>query len=252
MLGLKHNIAEKGQSMKLRRLIRTVLVLGVLFSTFALFQNPAKAMTVGGGFSTTPNCTAFVETSGTATWDRNNSGSGLELYYYQAVDGAGTVLVRYPSSGTYSAPLGTTSYGNPSFTFAYTTLPAYNPITVQWISVAGNGFAQQTVYSNTGTCPGLPNYVAPAGVFQGPAIPGGFVLRTITCDVAVFNTPGGTPLATGEKIKAGQTWYVNPTPVKVSNNALYPQWTEIFNSGQSNGFIPTSCVGGKPAGYTGD
>jgi hypothetical protein len=79
------------------------------------------------------------------------------------------------------------------------------------------------------------------GKTPGRAIPTGFVLRTITCDVAVFDSPSGNPVGSN-KIINGQTWYINPTPVSVSNNALYPSWTEVFVSGTTNGFIPTKCV----------
>lgn len=84
---------------------------------------------------------------------------------------------------------------------------------------------------------------ATAPAFAGPPVPSGFVLRTITCDVAVFNAPDGIPLPTGEKIKAGQTWFVNPESVAVTTNDLYPEWTEIFTSSVVNGYIPTACVG---------
>jgi hypothetical protein len=74
---------------------------------------------------------------------------------------------------------------------------------------------------------------------EGPSIPAGFVLRTITCDVPVYNTAAGSPVAGGAAIKAGQTWYVNPTPVDGDDGR---QWTELFAGGYSNGFIPTACV----------
>lgn len=73
----------------------------------------------------------------------------------------------------------------------------------------------------------------------GPGIPSGFVLRTITCDVPVYATPAGMPVAGGAAIRAGQTWFVNPTPI---NGADGRQWTEIFAAGFINGYIPTACV----------
>jgi hypothetical protein len=72
----------------------------------------------------------------------------------------------------------------------------------------------------------------------GPGIPAGFELHTITCDVAVYNMPGGTPV-TGSTIRSGQTWFVNPTPVVEGDTS----WTEIFAGGFTNGYIPTECVG---------
>jgi hypothetical protein len=61
--------------------------------------------------------------------------------------------------------------------------------------------------------------------------------------VAVFDGPGGSPVGSN-MLKNGQTWFVNPTPVKASNGQ---SWTAVFVSGFSNGYIPTSCVGGPPA-----
>jgi hypothetical protein len=72
----------------------------------------------------------------------------------------------------------------------------------------------------------------------GPSAPAGFALRTITCDVAVFDAPGGSPVGSN-RITGGQTWYVNPTSVKDSKGEA---WTEIFVGGYGNGFVPTKCV----------
>jgi hypothetical protein len=92
------------------------------------------------------------------------------------------------------------------------------------------------------------NPCLPPPAYRGAPIPGGFVLRTITCDTPVYDTAGGSPLSTGEKVTAGQSWFVSPTPQVVGATS----WTEIFNAGLLDGFIPTACVGGKPAGYLGD
>ncbi len=75
----------------------------------------------------------------------------------------------------------------------------------------------------------------------GHGVPNGFVLHTITCEVPVYNLPAGTPV-TGATIRAGQTWFINPVPAAGSDGN---QWTEVFAGGLINGFIPTSCVGGK-------
>ncbi len=72
---------------------------------------------------------------------------------------------------------------------------------------------------------------------SGPGAPTGFVQRTITCDTAVFSQVDGSPVS-GAVIKAGQRWYVNPTPVVGKQRS----WTEIFVASYTNGWIPTSCV----------
>lgn len=72
----------------------------------------------------------------------------------------------------------------------------------------------------------------------GPGVPAGFVERTITCSVAVYDAPGGSPVGSNA-IVGGQTWYVNPTP---KTDAAGKSWTEIFVAGPSDGYVPTSCV----------
>jgi hypothetical protein len=115
-------------------------------------------------------------------------------------------------------------------------VPNGEPITVV---ITFDGYATSTV---TYTCD-----------FSGAGrpIPDGFVLRTIICEVNVFSEPDGTPVE-GARIKNGQTWYVNPESVSVKTNPKYPKWTEIFVSGETNGWIPTACVGAPPAGYNGN
>lgn len=82
-------------------------------------------------------------------------------------------------------------------------------------------------------------------VYQGPTVPKGFVLRTISCDTGVYGEPNSN-LVSGAKIKAGQTWFVNPTTKTGSDGA---SWTEVFLAGPNNGWIPSACVGVAPAGY---
>lgn len=72
----------------------------------------------------------------------------------------------------------------------------------------------------------------------GRPIPDGFVLVWLSCSTAVFDAPGGQPVG-DDAVWAGQSWYVNPTPVK---DASGKSWTEIFVSGTTNAYIPTSCI----------
>ena len=74
--------------------------------------------------------------------------------------------------------------------------------------------------------------------FAGRGIPDGFVLRTITCSVAVFDAPNGKPVG-DNRIVGGQTWYVDP---KGSKTVGAEGWTEVFVSGSTNGWIPSKCV----------
>ncbi|MBX3086684.1 MAG: hypothetical protein KF716_33935 [Anaerolineae bacterium] len=85
----------------------------------------------------------------------------------------------------------------------------------------------------------------PAGGDPGPAIPDGYVLRTITCDVAVFDAPGGNPVG-DNRIKAGQTFYVSPDATADASGA---NWSQVFVSSRSNPWIPTRCIGKTANGY---
>jgi hypothetical protein len=115
----------------------------------------ASAGIFGGGFSVTFSCTEFTTTQTQLTFDRNNTGHFDEAYFYQIVDGAGTVIARYPDSGAYEFQLGET-VGFGGVTLAYNiTAPRYNPLKYQWISPEGNGLDQQIAFTATGTCEDL-------------------------------------------------------------------------------------------------
>jgi hypothetical protein len=72
----------------------------------------------------------------------------------------------------------------------------------------------------------------------GPSIPAGYVLKYIACDVAVYSEPDlGRP--TSARIKAGQTWFVNPKVVKGKDGK---NWQQIFTSSSPDGYIPSACI----------
>jgi|GEM_PF-1240260 len=152
--------------------------------------------------------------------------TGPSNYVETVTDGYGNVL----STITGTGGIGT------FYVWTYRTLPVLpvaNPIRMHLV-MDGVVIADTLGYS---PC-------APDAVYQAAPIPAKFVLRTITCDTPVYDVADGSPLASGEKVKAGQTWFVNPTPTESG-------WTEIFNNGYLRGYIPSSCVGGKPDGYNG-
>ncbi len=143
-------------------------------------------------------------------------------------DGAGNVLFSQSGpnfiDGTYS------SYS--SFTFG--VAPVRNPITatIVYDGVTYTGSANNPCF--------VPIAIEEPEilVFEGPAIPEGFVLKRIICDVAVYDTPSGSPVG-ANKLTIGQTWFVNPIPIEAANGEL---WSEVFVSGYINGFVPTRCV----------
>jgi hypothetical protein len=168
--------------------------------------------------------------------------STVTLTYVEAVNGSPTTVSITTSLTGSGSGIGST--------FNHISYSATQPYTYSFDLTYREGTTVIGRASASFTCNGgiATLAVAPASV-PGPAIPGGFVLRTITCDTAIYQAAGGNPVATGEHIINGQTWFVSPTPVK---DAKGTSWTEIFVAGYSDGFIPTACVGGKPAGYAGE
>lgn len=212
------------------------LTLGllVLLASFApVFPTQAMTFTVPASYGITCSGISQSNPSANITWDRDTTGAGTETLRYRVTDGAGTTLFAYDDTRSVGSSANTIAFG-------YSATPSYNPIRFLLTSPAGNGFGEQVLVDISGDCAGLPSVTVPSVNFAGPGIPSGFVLRTITCDVAVFGQPAGTPVGSN-RIKAGQTWYVNPKSVTGSDGE---QWTEIFTSSSPNGYIPTKCVGG--------
>jgi hypothetical protein len=211
---------------------RTLSLSIVLLFTLALgfVAQPAQAATLQSTLTITLGCTSFTSSGSSFLADRNNTGVGSEFVSLVVTDGKGTVV----ELETSVVALG---YANSvgAGTFPYSGTPAYNPLTFKLISNAGINTPEQVFYTATGNCAGLPTNTDP---LPGTGVPAGFVLKTVTCDVAVFNTPGGYPVG-DNKIVGGQTWFVNPKPVK---DAAGKSWTEVFVAGSTNGYIPTSCV----------
>jgi hypothetical protein len=73
----------------------------------------------------------------------------------------------------------------------------------------------------------------------GPPIPPGYVQRLITCDSQLYESPGSN-LVPNAMVKAGQIWYVNPTPALDAWNRW---WTGIFVGGLRVAYLPTACIG---------
>jgi hypothetical protein len=78
----------------------------------------------------------------------------------------------------------------------------------------------------------------PCGNSSAPAIPAGYTLKTVTCDVAVFDAPGGNPIGSN-RLKAGQTFYVSPTSKDAPDGEA---WVQVYVSSAVNPWIPARCV----------
>jgi hypothetical protein len=182
-----------------------------------------------------------------------------------ASSGCGAISYSYTETG-YNAHFSGPLYfeaGESVYYYVVGTMPIAPTFTYIWITdLLGGGSADATQSGNTAavayTIPKSGTYnfrfdwlfytsapydphavdVHIACGYQGPTIPAGFVLHTITCDVPVYNLPGGSPVG-DNKITNGQTWFVNPLPVTAADGT---SWTEIFVSGYTDGYIPTGCV----------
>ncbi|UOR01565.1 Ig-like domain repeat protein [Leucobacter allii] len=131
-------------------------ILGVV-AAFALVLSglvvsaPARALEVAEPRSVSLGCANFGYSYGTWTFDRDNTGSGVEAYRVRVVDGAGTVLFATDSAQPLSTVPGLSS------STAYHALPQYNPLRFSVVSASGNGFPEQLVWEATGSCSGLPD-----------------------------------------------------------------------------------------------
>jgi hypothetical protein len=185
----------------MRNIQRFLMVLTIVL-LFAAPIPQSQAATLSG-FSVTLSCSGFSTTTGTLTYDRDNTGTYDEAYYYRVTDGAGTMIARYPSDGTWDATLGETEeYGGTDLTYNLGA-PTANPITFEWISAAGNGLDEQVAYSASGTCdtmgedddtdPDTPP--APSGTNPPPAaaagvpLPPSAVVARFTHDTPLYFEP---------------------------------------------------------------
>ncbi len=210
--------------MKLKFIVFALIAAAVL----GVGYQPAQA--VSTNIIIVPDClSASVPLAYSFTYDRDNTGVGIESIEVTITDGSGKLL--YYQVG--SMPVGYSSNAPGGVIAGYSAAPEWNPLIVKIVSSAGNGLAEELVYLNTGTCAGLPEYP-----YQGAPIPAGFQLHTITCDTPVYDSPAGSPVGEN-RIRAGQTWYVNPTAKTADDGS---SWTEVFVAGYKNGYVPSSCV----------
>ncbi len=218
----------------IRRMILAALFL--LFACSLVVSSPVQAAadSVALGAQLSNGCT-----SGAANFEihftiadtsqnyavRTIASAGGNVYMDELLASeAGTYLAGKTDWGVFDENQGGTQT-------AHMPIPANTPITV---TVYFEGTSSSVTYF----CDSF---------HEGPYVPNGFVLRTITCTTAVFDVPGGQPVG-DNMIQTGQTWYVNPVSVA---DAQGTAWTEIYVSGPMNAYIWTSCVGGIPAGYNG-
>jgi hypothetical protein len=143
------DIHMEGMTMKNKSGILSILFF--LFVTLFVASN-LYALTISNASIQYIDCSGFCFEPGlTSTYNRDNTGSGQESNGIIVTDGHGNILVSdggsspVPGSYTTQAP----------WCYTYDTPPLYNPITIQLISPAGNGYGKQIAYQTTGICQGL-------------------------------------------------------------------------------------------------
>ena len=173
---------------------RKILVVGLTLAlSLAAVFTAIYAATFTG--TVTFTCTDFGDTTpGTITFDRDNSGSGSENYRVEVTDGAGTIIFSLSTSRPVST---VTSLG----IGVYSTAPQFNPITMTFISEAGNSLPEQIVSVQQGSCAGLPSFAA-----VGACLPltDFAVVGSLPLDTQADYAPGQP--AAGVMINAGTYW----------------------------------------------
>jgi nucleoid-associated protein YgaU len=153
----------------------------------------------------------------------------IRVQAYQTALGPVAGLLGFADSVMFSAAFGTVAIDVP---FAF-SVPANTSITLlaTQIEPATLGVAGAVTVSYLCTTGG--------GLPAPTATPvGALALRLIVCDTPVFDAPRGRAIG-DNRVRAGQTWFVNPVPVRDAVGGL---WTAINVSGSSLAYIPTRCV----------
>ncbi len=123
---------------------RKFLIVGILVMiSLAFLYSAVLADSYTGSLTIT--CTDALDFGpGLITLDRDNTGVGNENFEIKATDGNGNVLRDFFNTLT----LGDYVFGD----LIFTTAPQANPITVTFISLAGNDLPEVTVFSQQGNC----------------------------------------------------------------------------------------------------
>ncbi|MEO0562799.1 MAG: SH3 domain-containing protein [Chloroflexota bacterium] len=136
--------------MSTRRAPYRATALAVMLVLALVMAAPALGA-ANNGFEATIGCDGFTPNGGSFTANRDNTGTGLESIAYNAVDGNGIVVFQLVDA----VPVGWT-VTPAAVTTGWSTTPTANPINMSIVSIGGSGIAQETIYSVSGTCDGLP------------------------------------------------------------------------------------------------
>ncbi len=164
----------------MKRLLLIVFILTVMTAAVTSVQ----ALTVTS-LEVELGCTSWSYNTYTYTLNRDNTGSGREAFYIEAVDGNRTLVHRHPRTGVVSLPLGSGSESGRTVSYNITN-PSADPITYRWVSIAGNGYEEQIAYSTTQS-PGCG--VTPTDPPPTPTDPPPTLIPTATPTPSPFSTP---------------------------------------------------------------
>jgi uncharacterized protein YgiM (DUF1202 family) len=145
-----------------RRLLVMLTVL--LMLALALPASAAER----DGLAITVNCTGFTALGGSLNLNRDNTGAGRERFQIVARDGGGATIYSGPVESFF---VGSSIDFPASLATDFSTAPASNPIIVSVVSAAGNGLAEQVVYSAAGRCASLPTVETEDVVVSGVTSP---------------------------------------------------------------------------------
>jgi len=125
---------------------RLLAALGLVVLAVGLTGGAASAATGGTITSVNFQCDHVTIAYDTVAFDRDNTSKGQEAWVLIVKDGNGQTLFQDAGS-----PAVGTSLPGDNAVITYGTTPTANPISVQLISLAGNGFDQQLIWNVAGS-----------------------------------------------------------------------------------------------------
>jgi hypothetical protein len=226
-----------------------LLISAFVLVSLALDGSAAQAAPPNMHFAAPATVTACdantITMSYTVVHEYTSPGTGLSIQSRGTIGGVVVydegALSPYATGAPTSYPWSfafpfSTTQPNATYTYTHTWLSVQNGVVVYTSSLSGT-----CTWTGAASSPGAATIsnVAGGSAFQGPPIPKGFVLLTITCNVAAVQSPGGPVVPNIKPLVPGATWYMSPTPVKDAKGKL---WTEVFLGGWNNAFIPAECA----------
>ncbi len=189
--------------MRIFKLLTIVLSVLMVFVLHTVSISPARALQEIIPPDIVVGCTGITDNDSLYEADRDNTGTGYEAYRFYAIDGYGNLIHDFSSSVSVGF-IG--SIGD----FLYNiTAPSANPITLYFVSLAGNGYHEQVVLVVQGSCAGLPT--VPGCSLNVPA---GSVVGEAPLGAHIYYAPGavtehilkpGTYIVVGQD--ASETYY---------------------------------------------